>query len=874
MSNTHEFTIYDEAVGTINLTATIESASPALISYVTEAREYINGIKDDIGADLALFTDAVMSTEDTFLDTEQTERMTWSAMEAFLNGFDYMEAKTKLANHDAQLANLVVITNDHASNFTQIDGLLSTQNSRITALDSRVSLLPPRIETLEVIAVAHTERLDAKDAVDTRQDRDISEYNTKVDNFSARVNNVEITYADQNTRIFGLEAITGDHEERIEYLETYTDVQRTADKFDALFTKTGIIDSRVAELESYEIEKNSVIVARQEALEAALVIEEQDRADRDTIQHNDLLAEIQARIDGDAGVQAAVAAQEVALAEFIANGVGGGDVSTAQLEALETTVTTWNTERIDADAALQAAIDQESAIRVALTDQVTQQFTAMGTASASQYTAIAGHIGAANQARLDGDTALTAALNDETSARLLADQDLDARVTAIANSGFDTTVADARYYTRSLADSLIGGKENAFTKSSGFNKDFGNTAGTVAEGNDPRFSDSRTPTAHVHSLADITDFSAGDYASAAQGLTADSAIQPADIQGKYVELIGDQYIEGNKSFGSPVLGVDGEDILSLATRGFVEQTASAAASNHNHDADYAPIVHDHDSAYAPIVHEHDASYSAIGHTHGGLYSDINHNHDADYAATDHYHPEFLPRNSTEVETFKSDIVVEGNVITLGQVISDSELDTKTLKVNEGATINGVVTMTGELHAEEPRFTGDMVLTDPVVAQLSVVSGGNNSQVLLKNNGGTTQGEIWGLNERMLLRHKNNSGGVDTTINLYENSVDVNKSITCDGSMTATDAVTVNSDTGNPTLILKKSGVNSFSLYGVGNYTLLRKFNTAGVAANQIFIRDTYTQFDKQIRAETPSAAASGTEVVTAEWVRALIASQA
>ena len=54
---------------------------------------------------------------------------------------------------------------------------------------------------------------------------------------------------------------------------------------------------------------------------------------------------------------------------------------------------------------------------------------------------------------------------------------------AIAAKGYITeTAADAAY------EPIIADKGTAF------NKDFGTTAGTVAEGNDPRFSDSRTPT--------------------------------------------------------------------------------------------------------------------------------------------------------------------------------------------------------------------------------------------------------------------------------------------------------------------------------------------------------------------------------------------
>ena len=74
----------------------------------------------------------------------------------------------------------------------------------------------------------------------------------------------------------------------------------------------------------------------------------------------------------------------------------------------------------------------------------------------------------------------------------------------------------------------LDGKEDIFTKNTAFNKDFGTIAGSVCEGDDSRLTNSRTPTAHTHVKADITDFSDGDYATAAQGATADSAAQPGD----------------------------------------------------------------------------------------------------------------------------------------------------------------------------------------------------------------------------------------------------------------------------------------------------------------------------------------------------------
>ena len=53
--------------------------------------------------------------------------------------------------------------------------------------------------------------------------------------------------------------------------------------------------------------------------------------------------------------------------------------------------------------------------------------------------------------------------------------------------------------------SQVNAKENAFSKNSAFNKNFGTTSGTVTQGNDSRLSNARTPTAHTHTIANVTN---------------------------------------------------------------------------------------------------------------------------------------------------------------------------------------------------------------------------------------------------------------------------------------------------------------------------------------------------------------------------------
>jgi hypothetical protein len=85
------------------------------------------------------------------------------------------------------------------------------------------------------------------------------------------------------------------------------------------------------------------------------------------------------------------------------------------------------------------------------------------------------------------------------------------------------------------------GAEPAFTKNTAFNKDFGSTAGTVTEGNDPRLSDARTPLPHTHVSADITDLKENlkylyIYGKAQSAITKGQAVQFAGVQGDHILL--------------------------------------------------------------------------------------------------------------------------------------------------------------------------------------------------------------------------------------------------------------------------------------------------------------------------------------------------
>ena len=86
-----------------------------------------------------------------------------------------------------------------------------------------------------------------------------------------------------------------------------------------------------------------------------------------------------------------------------------------------------------------------------------------------------------------------------------------------APANADNTALNETSHTDVLVDADIGlNVEAFFTKNNAFNLSFGTGLGTVCQGNDARLSDDRDPTAHNHTLADVTD--SGAMAAVADAL--------------------------------------------------------------------------------------------------------------------------------------------------------------------------------------------------------------------------------------------------------------------------------------------------------------------------------------------------------------------
>jgi hypothetical protein len=116
----------------------------------------------------------------------------------------------------------------------------------------------------------------------------------------------------------------------------------------------------------------------------------------------------------------------------------------------------------------------------------------------------------------------------------------------------------------------IAGKEDAFSKNSAFNKNFGTEAGTVCEGNDSRLSNSRP--ANGGNADTVDNKHASDFATASQGSKADAALPASSYTADDI-LTKIKSIDGSGS-GLDSDKVDGYHILTGNFSGNVSCTTA------------------------------------------------------------------------------------------------------------------------------------------------------------------------------------------------------------------------------------------------------------------------------------------------------------
>ena len=229
-----EFTIYSEAVGTIELVAELSSASPALVAYVNENRTYLDSVKSAIDQDLALFNSAVMSDDPTYLDSSGASRLSWKSLEDFVSGFDYVNANETLDEVTLHLGEVDTQLADLESTVDALPSLHSAYNNRLNSLESGAGSRLVRIVSLESQQQAMAASLGTVILVNDQQSNAIDSLEGAVEGFTERLDNVEVTYADQNVLIDTQQGITTDHEYRLALVEAATDIQVQIARFEAI----------------------------------------------------------------------------------------------------------------------------------------------------------------------------------------------------------------------------------------------------------------------------------------------------------------------------------------------------------------------------------------------------------------------------------------------------------------------------------------------------------------------------------------------------------------------------------------------------------------------------------------------------------------
>jgi hypothetical protein len=118
---------------------------------------------------------------------------------------------------------------------------------------------------------------------------------------------------------------------------------------------------------------------------------------------------------------------------------------------------------------------------------------------------------------------------------------------------------------------------------------FGTTASTACEGNDSRLSDARTPLAHTHTAANVTDFNAAASAAApvqsVAGRSGAVTLAVADVSG--AAPLASPALTGTPTAPTPS---SGDDTTKIATTAFVKAQGYVTSSGVTSVGGTAPIV--------------------------------------------------------------------------------------------------------------------------------------------------------------------------------------------------------------------------------------------------------------------------------------------
>ena len=170
--------------------------------------------------------------------------------------------------------------------------------------------------------------------------------------------------------------------------------------------------------------------------------------------------------------------------------------------------------------------------------------------------------------------------------------------------------------------------EPVFTKNTAFNKDFGTLVGTVCQGNDARLSDARTPVAHTHVEADITDldkYTQSQVDTLLLGKSDTSHNHSGLYQPSSADLTAIDALAGTSGF-----------LTKTAADTWALDTSTYSLSTHNHTGTYEPANANIQAHVSSTSNPHSVTAAQVGaYTSGAVdtllsgKSDTSHSHTLD-----------------------------------------------------------------------------------------------------------------------------------------------------------------------------------------------------------------------------------------------------
>lgn len=412
-------------------------------------------------------------------------------------------------------------------------------------------------------------------------------------------------------------------------------------------------------------------------------------------------------------------------------------------------------------------------------------------------------------------------------------------------------------------DTAIAAKEPSFTKSTAFNKDFGTLAGTVTQGNDARLSDARTPTAHTHVEASITDLDKYTQSEVDAAIGTRATTVHTHVEASITDL--DKYTQAE---------VD----AVIGTRAPTVHTHLKAQITDFSDTDYAAAGHTHTKA--DITDFSDTDYAAAVHAHTkAAITDFS---DADYAtAAQGALADTALQSISDVDLIdlgdvdNTMVPLDGQVLTYNAGVWDAE--TSPVGVTDHGLLSGLSDDDHDIYHTDARGDVRYNTKAEVSAQLATKEPSFTKNTAFNKDFGTaagtvTQGDDARLSDARTPTSHTHSEYVDLSndqiiagIKTFSAAAHVIGDLTL-GDGTANNSnpwLYINSPlTGNPKVVLQREGIDKCEITGLVNRLELKQESTM----LELFGADGFARFSTVVRAATP---VNGTDLTTKDWVEGL-----